>query len=217
MDYKTVYQNGKAEVVEKKSRFIASVFPVSSEEDVLVCLEHVKKQYRDAGHHCWACVIGTETVLERCSDDGEPGGTAGKPILEVIKGQDLRDVLIIVTRYFGGTLLGTGGLVRAYTAAAREGLAHSIIITRICGVKLKITMNYTELGKVQYLLAGRGISPLGTEYTEQVEMEVMVPLHGAHEVAAEITEETNGKSHISKGGEYWYAQIGTEIKIFGQR
>ncbi|HCR83158.1 YigZ family protein [Muricomes intestini] len=216
MDYKTVYQSGSAEVVEKRSRFIADVFPVSSEEEVLDCLEHVKGQYRDARHHCWACVIGAEGVLERLSDDGEPGGTAGKPILEVIRGQALRDVLIVVTRYFGGTLLGTGGLVRAYTAAAREGLAHSIIITKIHGAKLKIAIEYTELGKLQHFFAERGLASVGIEYTEQVEMEVMVPLKEADGVAAEIIEETNGKSDIRKDGEYWYAQTGTKIKIFGQ-
>ncbi|CUX28810.1 YigZ family protein [Clostridium sp. C105KSO13] len=216
MDYKTVYQGGSAEIVEKKSRFIADVFTVTSEEEIPDCLEHVKKQYRDAKHHCWACIIGTAGMLERFSDDGEPGGTAGKPILEVLRGQNLCNVLIVVTRYFGGTLLGTGGLVRAYTAAACESLAHSIIITRIHGVKLKITMDYTELGKIQYFIADRGLVPLGTEYTEKVEMEIMVPLHEADKVSASIIDETNGKSDIRKEGEYWYAQLGTEIKTFEQ-
>ena len=129
--YQTVYQGASAEITEKKSRFIAAVFPVSSEEEATEALENIKKQYWDARHHCWAYVIGTEQVTERFSDDGEPGGTAGKPILEVIRGQKLYNVLVVVTRYFGGTLLGTGGLVRAYSSACKEGLAHSTIITKI--------------------------------------------------------------------------------------
>ncbi|PWJ46880.1 YigZ family protein [Faecalicatena contorta] len=214
MDYKTVYQGGRAEIIEKKSRFIANIFPVSSEEEVQDCLENTKKQYWDARHHCWAYIIGTGNVLERCSDDGEPSGTAGKPILEVIKGQSLHNVFIVVTRYFGGTLLGTGGLVRAYTAAAREGLLHSMIITRIQGIKLKIKTDYTGLGKIQYLLAQRGLFTLETEYTDLVEMTVIVPLSEERAVIGEITEGTNGKSDIIQIGKCWFAQIGQEIKIF---
>lgn len=214
MDYKTVYQGGRAEVVEKKSRFIANIFPVSSEEEIQDRLENIKKQHWDARHHCWAYVIGTGNVLERCSDDGEPSGTAGKPILEVIKGQSLHNVFIVVTRYFGGTLLGTGGLVRAYTAAAREGLLCSVIITRIRGAKLKIKTDYTGLGKIQYLLAQRGIYTLETEYTDLVEMTVIVPLSEEQAVIGEITEGTSGKSDITQIGKCWFAQIGQEIKIF---
>lgn len=214
MDYKTVYQGGRAEVIEKKSRFIANIFSVSSEEEVQNCLENIKKQYWDARHHCWAYVIGNGNVLERCSDDGEPSGTAGKPILEVIKGQGLHNVFVVVTRYFGGTLLGTGGLVRAYTAAAREGLLHSMIITRIQGIKLEIKTDYTGLGKIQYLLAQRGLFTLKTEYTDLVEMTVIVPLSEEQAVIGEITEGTNGKSDITQIGKCWFAQIGQEVKIF---
>ena len=113
MEYRTEYQGGKGEIVEKKSRFIAEVFLVHSEEEAMQYLEQIRKKYWDARHHCWAYVIGEERVTERCSDDGEPSGTAGKPILEVIRGAGLHNIFVVVTRYFGGTLLGTGGLVRA--------------------------------------------------------------------------------------------------------
>src|SRR5699024_9601171 len=113
--YRTVCGYGTGEIVEKKSRFIAEVFPVVSGDEVSGHIEKIKKEYWDARHHCWAYVIGQNPGTERMSDDGEPAGTAGKPILEVIRGRGLTDVLIVVTRYFGGTLLGTGGLVRAYT------------------------------------------------------------------------------------------------------
>ncbi|GKH32319.1 YigZ family protein [Faecalicatena contorta] len=211
MNYKTVYQGASAEIVEKKSRFIADVFPVSSAEETTEYLEKVKKQYWDARHHCWAYVIGVENVQERCSDDGEPSGTAGKPILEVIRGQGLHNVLIVVTRYFGGTLLGTGGLVRAYTAASREGLSHSKIITRIYGFKLKISTDYTGLGKIQYLLAQKNIPLLDTAYTDSVDITALVSQEEEKHITKEIIEGTNGKSQIQKEGECWYAVVEGEV------
>lgn len=214
MDYKTVYQEASAEIVEKKSRFIADIFPVSTEEEALECLEKIKKQYWDARHHCWAYVIRGEQILERCSDDGEPSGTAGKPILEVIKGAGLLNTLIVVTRYFGGTLLGTGGLVRAYTSASREGLAHSTIITRIYGFKLKIQTDYTGFGKIQYILAQRGIYTLNTDYTDIVELEVLVPEKEEKAVISEIIEGTNGKSTVLRDGTSWFSKIGEKIVCY---
>lgn len=214
MDYKTVYQGASAEIVEKKSRFIADVFPVSSEEEAMECLEKIKKQYWDARHHCWAYVIREERTLERCSDDGEPSGTAGKPILEVIKGSQIENALVVVTRYFGGTLLGTGGLVRAYTAASREGLSHSMIITKIHGFKLKIRTDYTGLGKIQYILGQRGLSIMDTDYSDTVELTVLVPGQEERAIISEITEGTNGKSEMSRAGECWFAKIGQEMETF---
>ena len=113
-EYKTVYRGGEGEIVEKKSRFIATVRPVHSEEEVLAFIEEVKKKYWDARHNCFAYVIGVTNPTLRCSDDGEPAGTAGKPMLDVLTGEGLHDTAVVVTRYFGGTLLGPGGLVRAY-------------------------------------------------------------------------------------------------------
>lgn len=205
MNYKTVYEGGTAEIVEKKSRFIGDVFPVSSEEEAAVCLEKIKKQYWDARHHCWAYVIGTSQPLERCSDDGEPSGTAGKPILEVIRGQGLHNVLVIVTRYFGGTLLGTGGLVRAYTKAACEGLLHSEIITRIYGFKLKISIEYASMGKIQYLLAQQEITIEDTVFTEVVEFYVLVSQENEERLVREIIESTNGKALIQREEELWFS------------
>ena len=146
MNYRTVEKESNAEIVEKKSRFIAKLYPVSSEEEALEILEKVRKKYWDARHHCWAFVLGEEQPLERCSDDGEPSGTAGKPILEVLRGAQLRNVLMIVIRYFGGTLLGTGGLVRAYTASSKEAVDAADIVVKIFGYRLKITTDYTGLG-----------------------------------------------------------------------
>lgn len=205
-EYKAVARMASAEIVEKKSRFIANVFPVSDEDQAMEELEAVRKQYWDARHHCWAYVVGTELMAERCSDDGEPGGTAGKPILEVIKGAGVVNVFITVTRYFGGTLLGTGGLIRAYTEAARAGLAAAEMITRIYGFKLKIETNYTGLGKIQYILERRGVIIWNSEYTDRVTITVLVSETEAAGLRAEITEAANGQAGFEKMEECWFTK-----------
>lgn len=212
--YHTVYRGGSGEIVEKKSRFIAEVFPVTSEEEAMQYLEEARKRYWDARHHCWAYVLGRNPSAERMSDDGEPAGTAGKPILEVIRGRQITDVLVIVTRYFGGTLLGTGGLVRAYTASAAEGLKHSEIITRFHGFKLRIAADYTSLGKIQYLLAQREICILESVYTDKVELIVLVPDEEEEALYKEIMDGTNGQAVLEKEQECWFAQTEDGMKIF---
>ena len=212
--YHTVYRGGLGEIVEKKSRFIAEVFPVTSEEEAMQYLEEARKRYWAARHHCWAYVLGRNPSAERMSDDGEPAGTAGKPILEVIRGRQITDVLVIVTRYFGGTLLGTGGLVRAYTASAAEGLQHSEIITRFHGFKLRIAADYTSLGKIQYLLAQRKICILESMYTDKVELIVLVPDEEEGVLYKEIMDGTNGQAVLEKEQECWFAQTEDGMKIF---
>lgn len=214
MEFQTVYGEASGEIVEKRSRFIADVLPISSEEEAFLYLERIKKQYWDARHHCWAYVIGETNITERFSDDGEPSGTAGKPILEVLRGASLQNVMVVVTRYFGGTLLGTGGLVRAYTAAAREGILHSQIITRIFGFKLKIRTDYTGLGKIQYILAGRGVYTINIEYTENVEITVLVSVDEEKQLLAELIEGTNGRCQTECESTCWFAKVGGEVKIF---
>ena len=211
--YHTIYKSGTGEIIEKKSRFIAEAYPVSGEEGAFSHLEEVKKRYWDARHHCWAYVIGRNPSMERMSDDGEPGGTAGKPILEMIRGKALTDVFIVVTRYFGGTLLGTGGLVRAYTSAAAEALSHTEIITRIHGFKLKITTDYTGLGKLQYLLGQRGLAVLDTVYTDQVELFVLVPDEEERELMKAVMEGTNGQAVMEKQEACWYAETEEGLRV----
>ncbi|EGN46675.1 hypothetical protein HMPREF0990_01056 [Lachnospiraceae bacterium 1_1_57FAA] len=200
----------------KKSRFIAEVFPVSNEEEAFAHLEEIRKKHWDARHHCWAYVIGRNPAAERMSDDGEPAGTAGKPILEVLRGKKLTDVFVVVTRYFGGTLLGTGGLVRAYTSAAAEALAHTVIITKIHGFKLKIITDYTGLGKIQYILGQRGLSVLDTVYTDKVELTVLVPDDEEGFLMKELMEGTNGQAMTEKTEQCWFAETEEGIKIFEQ-
>lgn len=212
-EYKAVYQGGEGEIVEKKSRFIATVIPAGSEEEVLAFIESVRKKYWDARHHCFAYVIGERNELQRCSDDGEPSGTAGKPMLEVLLGEEIHNVAVAVTRYFGGTLLGTGGLVRAYSAATKQGLASSVIITKILGVKLCISTDYTGLGKIQYILGQRGLQILDSVYTDKVELEALIPEDELAAVKAEITEGTNGQAMMQEGEFCYFANIDGNVQV----
>lgn len=213
-EYRTVYIGREAEIIEKKSRFIATVQPVKTEEEALEFIEKMKKKYWNATHNCFAYVIGERFQLQRCSDDGEPQGTAGKPMLDVLLGEEIHDVAVVVTRYFGGTLLGTGGLVRAYSKAVQEGLASSKIITKNYGCKLTIDTDYTGLGKIQYILGQRGLTILNSEYTEKVKVEVLLPIEDLESVMAEIVEGTNGQAKMEKGRECWFARIDGEMQIF---
>lgn len=211
--YKTIYKPGNGEITEKKSRFIGMCQKAESEEEALAFIEQIKKTYWDARHHCYAYVIGKQGEIQRMSDDGEPAKTAGKPILDVLSGEGLVDTVIVVTRYFGGTLLGTGGLVRAYTGGAKAALASSSIITRIPGHKLMIAADYTDHGKIQYLLLQRGIYIMDTVYTEKVELHVIVP-NALKEIAVkEITEGTGGRAKLTFYEECYFAETenGTEI------
>lgn len=212
--YHTVDSVGQGEVTEKKSRFIADIFPVHSEEEAFEYLEEIKKKHWDARHHCWAYIIGRNPALERMSDDGEPAGTAGKPILETLRGRNLTNVFAVVTRYFGGTLLGTGGLVRAYTAAVSEGLSHTVIISKIRGFKLKITTEYTAYGKIQYIAAQNGITVLDTVYTDKVEMFLLVPEDKENSLLKAIMEGTNGQAVTEKMENCWFAQTEEGVKLF---
>lgn len=203
---KILYQGGSGELTEKKSRFIAQTFPVHSEEEVPTCLAGVRRQLWDARHHCWAYVIGSRHQLQRCSDDGEPQGTAGRPMLDVLLGEDVHNALIVVTRYFGGVLLGTGGLVRAYSGAASEGLKQSVVLDRISGSCLTVRTDYTGIGKIQYLLAQRGIITADTRYTDLVELDILVPEEQKKELIAALTECTSGGAKFPEDKPVSFAQ-----------
>ena len=211
--YRTVYIGNEAEIIEKKSRFIATVKPVKSEEEAIEFIEGLKKKYWNATHNCFAYVIGEHFQTQRCSDDGEPSGTAGRPMLDVLLGEEIHDVAVVVTRYFGGTLLGTGGLVRAYQGATKAGLEASTVITKMHGQKLKVETDYTGLGKIQYILGQRGIKTLDSVYTDIVQLDVLLPEDEVKSVMAEITEGTNGRAIQNLGDECWFAEIDGEMMI----
>ena len=173
--FKTVYERAEAEIVEKKSRFIATVLPVEKEEEAETFLAELRKKYWDASHNVYAYRIGLSKTVERFSDDGEPVHTAGMPILSVLRKEELYNVCVVVTRYFGGTLLGTGGLVRAYSAAAQAGIAEAGIICKETYLRYHIDMDYTMLGKTQYSAANAGWTILNTDYATQVGMDLLIP------------------------------------------
>ena len=212
--YKTVYEGGEGEIVEKKSRFIATVRPVQTEEEALAFIEEMKKKYWDARHNCYAFILGEHGEVSRCTDDGEPSGTAGRPILEVLHGAGVHDILVIVTRYFGGTLLGTGGLVRAYSAATKEGLANSTIITKYWGTKLLVNTDYNDIGKLQYLFGQREIPIMDAQYTEKVSFVVLIPVSRVEEIKKAVTEAVSGRAGMEEVEQLFYALIDGEYICF---
>lgn len=188
--------SGTAEITEKKSRFIASAFEIHTENEAIEILEHTRKVYWDARHNCYAYTLGKNSELKRFSDDKEPQGTAGKPILSVLEGAQLRNTLIVVTRYFGGVLLGTGGLVRAYTAAsalAVKTLEDAGQIPSVSdGVRLKITCEYRHTGRIESLLAKDGIGMLGKTYGENAVYDIAVSGTAAGAFSKAVTDSTGG-------------------------
>lgn len=214
MAYRVIYKGGEGEIVEKKSRFIATVKPVESEEEATVFIAEMKKKYWDARHNCSAFVIGSNQELTRCSDDGEPAQTAGRPMLDVLLKEGVTNVAVVVTRYFGGVLLGTGGLVRAYQKAVQEGLATSQIIEKREGFLLYINTDYNGIGKLQYLFAQKEISILESEYTADVLMTVLVPLERKEEIEKAVIEHTNGTARLEWGDETIYGVVDKEVMLF---
>lgn len=202
--FKIVYEGGVGEIEEKKSRFIAYVRPVNSEEEAAAFIEEIKKKNWDARHNCAAAVIGKNNEFTRCNDDGEPAGTAGKPMLEVLLGEGVHNVAVVVTRYFGGILLGTGGLVRAYQAAVKAGLEAAKVAEKRKGVAMTLKIDYNGIGKIQYIIGSMGINCMDTRYTEAVEVDVVVPAEQEKEFTDKITEGTAGRTVIDRGQEVYY-------------
>lgn len=212
--YRVVYEGGEGEITEKKSRFIATVRPVETEEEATAFIAEMKKKYWDARHNCSAFVIGDRQELTRCSDDGEPAQTAGRPMLDVLLKEGITNVAVVVTRYFGGVLLGTGGLVRAYQAATQAGLAASHIIEKRWGQKLLIRTDYNGLGKLQYLFGQQQTAILSTEYAADVVLTILVPIPQKDVLYKEIVEQTNGTAELEWGDSCVYAVIDKEVEIF---
>ena len=210
-NYKILYQAGEGEIVEKKSRFIATIRPVDSEEEALSFIAEMRKKYWDATHNCTAFVIGENHEQMRCNDDGEPSQTAGRPMLDVLLGEDVHNCCAVVTRYFGGTLLGTGGLVRAYSAAVKEGLKNCQILEKQLARKLTVETDYTGLGKIQYILGEEKISTLDSQYADKVSLTLLVPVEQLEPLMEKLTEGTNGRCVMEPGDEVWYGLLGKEI------
>lgn len=213
-NYKILYEGGEAEIEVKKSRFIATTRPVKTEEEAIAFIAEMKKKYWDARHNCSAFTIGKNHELTRCSDDGEPAQTAGRPMLDVLLGEDVHNMCVVVTRYFGGTLLGTGGLVRAYSGAVKEGLEMSEIVEKFRAFQMTVGTDYTGVGKIQYILGQEGITILDSEYTDKVTFKLLVPVALYDGLEKKITEGTSGGAKIEKGDEIWYGLLDKEVILF---
>lgn len=197
--YRTVEAYGAAEIVIKKSRFIGHCQPVASEEEAIRFIEAIKKEHWSATHNCSAYVIGERDEIQKQSDDGEPSGTAGKPILEVLKNQGLKNTAIVVTRYFGGIMLGAGGLIRAYTDGAVVGIEAAKPVWKLSHQEVRVHIDYTWLGKVENELRNKGTLLGPTEYTDQVTV-VCYPLEAEAEAfVAWMTDLTQGQARIATG------------------
>lgn len=209
-----VYKGGQGEITEKKSRFIATVRPVESEEEAVSFINETKKKYWDARHNCSAFVIGKRQELTRCSDDGEPAGTAGRPMLDVLIKENIHNAAVVVTRYFGGVLLGTGGLVRAYQQATKAGLSASEIIEKKDGAVLFIRTDYTGIGRLQYLFAQEKLTVMDTAYEADVLVKAVIPENDKKRIEKTITEQTNGTAKLEWGDEVTFAEYDGGVLLF---
>ena len=209
-----VYKGGQGEITEKKSRFIATVRPVESEDEAVSFINETKKKYWDARHNCSAFVIGKRQELTRCSDDGEPAGTAGRPMLDVLLRENIHNAAVVVTRYFGGVLLGTGGLVRAYQQATKAGLSASEIIEKKDGAVLFIRTDYTGIGRLQYLFAQEKITVMDTAYEADVLVKAVIPENDKKRIEKTIIEQTNGTAKLEWGDEVTFAEYDGEVLLF---
>lgn len=191
--YKTVKERSQTTIIEKKSRFIANVCPVSNEEEALGFLNEIRSEYPDATHNVYAYVIDENNIF-RYSDDGEPSGTAGMPVLDAVRKAGIVDVCVVVTRYFGGTLLGTGGLVHTYGASAKAGLtASKIVVRQLCDV-VSVKVDYTLLGKMQHTIMSNGYLLEDTVYEDEVTFIISCPIDMTDKVLADITDITNARA-----------------------
>lgn len=198
--YKTVLSYAEAEIIEKKSRFIACVSPVEADDDAQAFLDAARKKHFNASHNCYAYQLGD---TKRYGDDGEPSGTAGMPILNVLAGQEIKNSIIVVTRYFGGTLLGTGGLTRAYSAAAKEVLNKAVIVEKKLVKMLSVKTDYSQSGKVQYEILNSGSTIKETKYTHLVEFIVLVEYAMCDRFIHVINEATSATAEIEVIKEFY--------------
>ena len=200
--YRTILFECCGEIIEKKSRFIATLAPVGSEDEAIAFIANLKKKFWDARHNCSAYIIASADEngmdIEKCSDDGEPSRTAGMPMLDILKNENLKNVVVVVTRYFGGILLGTGGLVRAYQAAVKAGIeAAETGITREL-LRVKITTDYNGYGRLETVAAKENITVENTVFTDKVTCLLLCDDVQAESVSSKMTEATAGKCVIEK-------------------
>lgn len=212
-NYRTLHEFGMDEITIEKSVFIGYAKPIQSEDEAVEFINEIKKKHKDANHNVWAYTVGQNMNIQRYSDDGEPQGTAGIPTLEVIKKEDLRDVVVVVTRYFGGIKLGAGGLVRAYTKGAKLGLESGKIISKVMYQEVRVKIDYTQLGKVQNELMNLGYFIKDTIYEDNVEIIVYSKLEDVEKLSEKMTDITSGTGKIVLGDEFYLSEQDGEILL----
>ena len=206
-EWVSLYKGGTGEIEEKKSRFLANIAPVSSVQEANDFINGIKKKYWDAKHNCSAFVIGDNGENVRSSDDAEPSGTAGRPMLEVLTGEKITNVCVVVTRYFGGTLLGTGGLVRAYQRAVKEGLQNCSLLKKEKGIVATVVCEYNDFEKIRYNCSEKGFYILNTDYSDKVLIEILTLRENAEDLSDMINTVTGGRSEIQKNAEVIFAIV----------
>ncbi len=211
MSYFTVRNEASDQFEEKKSLFIGHAKRVYSEEKARQFIDKIKNQHKEARHNVYAYAIGENMGIQRYSDDGEPQGTGGVPALEVIKRKGITDVVVVITRYFGGILLGTGGLTRAYSKGASIAIEKAEIVEKVEGVEIHITIDYELLGKVQYLCGQNQWHIEDTEYTDKVCLKILTPVENAEKIKAEIVGATSGKSEFKLDDKKYYFKLGNRL------
>lgn len=211
MSYKTVGNTVETEFIEKKSVFIGLASRVFSEEEAKEFIGSVRSKYKDARHHVYAYTIGEDMNIQRYSDDGEPQGTGGIPILEVIKKNELKNVCVVVIRYFGGILLGAGGLTRAYVKGASEAISGAGIIERVAGFQMEMIIDYDHLGKIQHHLKEKNIEIVSMDYTDKVKVTIYLESDQGEKISGEIMNLTSGNVKISMDQEELFYKDGDRL------
>lgn len=209
--YKTLHKFGSDEYIVEKSTFIGYAKPINTEQEAIDFVNEIKKKHKDATHNVWSYTVGENMNIQRYSDDGEPQGTAGIPTLEVIKKEDLRDVVVVVTRYFGGIKLGAGGLVRAYTKGAKIGIEAGIVIEKVKYTEVRIKIEYTQLGKIQNEIMNLGFTVKDTVYSEDVEIIVYSKVKDVQSLTERMIDITSGTADVSLGDEYYLSEKDGEL------
>ncbi|MGY0372506.1 YigZ family protein [Clostridium sp. JNZ J1-5] len=211
MGYFTVRNDGQDQFEEKKSVFIGYAKRVNSEEEAKEFVDTIKNKHKDATHNVYAYIVGENMGIQRYSDDGEPQGTAGIPVLEVIKKNKVTDVAVVVTRYFGGTLLGAGGLVRAYSKGAAIAIENANVVEKVEGVSLNIITDYDLLGKIQYACGQNNWYIENIEYTDKVAIEIYCETNMVEKIRSKIVEITSGKSEFKVSKEKYYFKLDSRL------
>lgn len=209
--YKSIHKYGRDEIVINKSKFIGSASPVCSEEEAIEFIEKIKKEFRDASHNVYAYTIGENANLQRFSDDGEPSGTAGMPVLNVINQENLRNTVVVVTRYYGGVLLGAGGLVRAYTKGAKIGLENGLIVDKILYYDISVKLDYTLLGKMENELSKNKFIIKDKIYEEKVIIKVLSTKEESERLKNIVNEVTSGNSDINLINSSYYSIVNNKL------